>query len=84
MDGWSEIVPSHKAAGVSEGWGTGASGMAVWRLGDVAVALVVAVIHRAGHVLTEGRVLQSCRRRREDSSIRLGSRGEPRPTESCS
>lgn len=60
MDGWSEIVPSHKAAGVSEGWGTGAGGMAVWRLGDVAVALVVAVIHRAGHVLTEGRVLQSC------------------------
>lgn len=84
VDGWSEIVPSQEAAGVGEGWGAGAGGMAVWRLGDVAVALVVAVIHRAGHVLTEGRVLQSCRGSGEAGSIRLGSRGETQPTESGS
>lgn len=27
--GWSEIVPSHEAAGVCEGWEAGAGGLAV-------------------------------------------------------
>lgn len=66
---WSEVVPSHEAAGVGEGWGAGAGRLAAQSLGDVAVALVVAVIHRAGPVLTGERGLQGCR----------GSRGVSRP-----
>lgn len=65
-DSWSEIVPSQEAAGVCEGRGAGTDGLAAQSMGDVAVALVVAVIHRAGLVLTEFRVLQNCR----------GSRGQ--------
>lgn len=60
MEGWSEVVPSHKATGVCEGRGAGANGLAAQRLGDIAVSLIVTVIHRAGLVLTEGRGLQSC------------------------
>lgn len=56
---WSKTVPSQEAAGVGEGWGTGAGWLATQ--GDMAVALVVAVVYRAGVVLAEVRVLQGCR-----------------------
>lgn len=59
-DGGSEIVPSQEAAVISEGSGTGASGPAVWSPRDVAVAMVIAVIHRTEMVLAEYIVLQSC------------------------
>lgn len=49
-DGGSEIVPSQETAVISERRGTGASGLAVWSPGDVAVAMVIAVIHRTGMV----------------------------------
>lgn len=74
-DSWSEVVPSHEAAVVSEGWGAGASGLAAQGLGDVAVALVVAVICRTGMVPTDKRVLHSCRGSREVSHTTLGQLG---------
>lgn len=46
--------------GVYEGFGAGASRLAAQSLGDIAMAIVVAVIHRAGLVLTEFRVFQRC------------------------
>lgn len=52
-DGGSEVIPSQEAAGISEGWGTDASGLASWSLRDVAVAVVVAVICRTGMVLAD-------------------------------
>lgn len=52
-DGGSEVVPSQEAAGISEGWGAGASGLAAWSLRDVAVAVVIAVIRRAEMVLAD-------------------------------
>lgn len=64
FDGWSEIVASQEALGVCEGLGAGAGRLAAQSLGDVAMAVVVAVIHRAGYVLTAFRVLQSCRKNR--------------------
>lgn len=60
VNSWSEVVPSQEATVVCEGWGASAGGLAAQSLGDVAVALVVAVIHRAGLVLTVFRVLQAC------------------------
>lgn len=50
-DGGSETVPSQEAAGIREGWGAGASGLAVWSPRDVAVAMVIAVIRGTGMVL---------------------------------
>lgn len=67
VDGGSEIVPGQEAAVISEGRGTGASGLAVWSPRDVAVAMVIAVIHRTGKVSAESRVLQSCKRSRRIS-----------------
>lgn len=52
-DGGSEVVPSQEAAGISEGWGAGASGLAAGSLRDVAVAVVIAVIRRAGMALAD-------------------------------
>lgn len=60
-DGGSEIVPSQEAAVISEGRGTVASGLAVWSPRDVAVGMVITVIHRAGLVRADYRVLQSCK-----------------------
>jgi hypothetical protein len=71
MNSWSETVPSQEALCVNEGWGASTHGLAVQSLGDVAVALVVAVIHRTGVVLTDERVLQSCRSIREVSLTTL-------------
>lgn len=34
MDSWSEIVPSQEAAGVGEGGGAGADGLAAQSVGD--------------------------------------------------
>ena len=83
-EGWSEVVASHKAAGVGEGRGAGADRLAAQRLGHVAVALVVAVIHRTGLVLTGTRGLQSCGASR--GLIRPGraAAGGPQPTETSS
>ena len=53
MDGWSEIVPSQEAAGVGEGRGAGADGLAAQSGGGGAQAVVVAVVLRAGLVLTD-------------------------------
>lgn len=64
FDGWSEIVASQEALGVYEGFRAGAGRVAAQSLGDIAMAVVVAVIHRAGLVLTEFRVFQSCRESR--------------------
>lgn len=61
IDSRSEIVPSQEAAGVCEGWGAGAGGLAAPGVGDVAVALVVAIIYWAGLIRTEFRVPQNCR-----------------------
>lgn len=58
--GWSEIVASQEALGVYEGFRAGAGRVAAQSLGDIAMAVVVAVIHRAGLVLTEFRVFQRC------------------------
>lgn len=67
-DSGSEIVPSQEAAVISEGRGAGASGLAVWSSRDVAVAMVIAVIHRTGMVWAEYRVLQSCKGSRESAT----------------
>lgn len=64
FDGWSEIVASQEALGVYEGFRAGAGRVAAQSLGDIAMAVVIAVIHRAGLVLTEFRVFQSCRESR--------------------
>lgn len=49
-DGGSEIVPSQEAAVISERRGADANGLAVRGAGDVAVAVVIAVIHGTGVV----------------------------------
>lgn len=64
IDGGSKIVPSQEAAVISEGRGAGTSGLALWSPKDVAVAMVIAVIHRTGMVLAGERVLQSCKESR--------------------
>lgn len=48
------------------------------------MALIVAVIHRAGLVPTQERAPQSCRVSREVSSSALGSRGTAQPVETRS
>lgn len=59
MDSWTEVVPSQEAEAIGEGRGAGARGLAAQSLGDVAAALIVAVIHRAGLVPTQERAPQS-------------------------
>ena len=75
MDSWSEIVPSQEAAGVGEGGGAGADGLAAQSVGDGAEAVVVAVVLRAGLILTEEGFLQSCRGSQEVSSTTRGTSG---------
>lgn len=84
IDSWSEVVPSQEATVVCEGWGASAGGLAAQSLGDVAVAVVVAVIHRARLVLTVFRVLQTCRENRGQQHQARQQWGAPSPWRAAS
>lgn len=84
IDSWSEVVPSQEATIVCEGWGASAGGLTAQSLGNVAVAVVVAVIHRARLVLTVFRVVQTCRECRGQQHQVQQQWGAPSPWRAAS